>query len=82
MEKSSDKAWGGLNYRLGIAKWKVSSTILKKVRNVNLDMDIWPGSHVQHVKPKQQPNKCQCQYIFNEYYVTEECCVSYCTVII
>jgi hypothetical protein len=25
-------------------------------------MDIWPGSHVQHVKPKQQTNKCQCQY--------------------
>jgi hypothetical protein len=24
-------------------------------------MDIWPGSHVQHVKPKQQTNKCQCQ---------------------
>jgi hypothetical protein len=24
-------------------------------------MDIWPGSHVQHVKPNQQTNKCQCQ---------------------
>jgi hypothetical protein len=22
-------------------------------------MDMWPGSHVQHVKPKQQTNKCQ-----------------------
>jgi hypothetical protein len=25
-------------------------------------MDMWPGSHVQHVKPKQQTNKCQCQW--------------------
>jgi hypothetical protein len=23
-------------------------------------MDIWPGSRVQHVKPKQQTNECQC----------------------
>jgi hypothetical protein len=22
-------------------------------------MDIWPGSHVQHVKPKQQTDKCK-----------------------